>query len=89
MIKEAGQAEWINLAAKSMISLTRLNGDSFTLNAFLIEQIQSFPDTTITLTNGKKMVVRNTEAEVIERAVRFFQQVGIHVPIQEAGEDDE
>ena len=41
-----------------MIQLTRLNDDLFTLNACMIEQIQSLPDTTITLINGKKIVVK-------------------------------
>lgn len=60
-----------------MIELTRLNGDSFYLNAFLIEQIQSHPDTTITLTNGKKIVVKTDEEEVVRKINEFYQQIGI------------
>jgi len=72
-----------------MIQLTRLNGDPFALNALLIEQIQSFPDTTITLTNGKKVVVLNPEQEVIELALTFYKRIGFHVPIHEVSERDE
>ncbi|MBB5172070.1 flagellar FlbD family protein [Texcoconibacillus texcoconensis] len=60
-----------------MIELTRLNGQTFTLNALYIEQIQSFPDTTLTLTNGKKLVVREEEEEVSQRLLQFYQQVGL------------
>ncbi|WP_026906125.1 flagellar FlbD family protein [Paucisalibacillus globulus] len=60
-----------------MIKLKRLNGDPFTLNAFMIEQIQSYPDTTITLINGKKVVVKDSEEEVVERITSFYQRVGI------------
>ena len=49
-----------------MIQLTNFNGETFTLNAMYIERIQSFPDTTITLFNGKKLVVKETELEVKE-----------------------
>ncbi|WP_310257421.1 flagellar FlbD family protein [Fictibacillus barbaricus] len=58
-----------------MISLTQLNGNSFTLNAIYIEQIQSFPDTTITLTTGKKFVVKESEAAVAELITAFYRDI--------------
>lgn len=60
-----------------MIELQRLNGEKFMLNAFLIEQIQSLPDTTITLTNGKKIVVQTNEAEVVQKITDCYQQIGL------------
>lgn len=60
-----------------MIKLTRLNGETFYLNAFMIEQIQSFPDTTITLTNGKKIVVRDAEEDVVHCLTRYYQRIGL------------
>ncbi|API93893.1 hypothetical protein J32TS6_06360 [Virgibacillus pantothenticus] len=74
-----------------MISLTRLNGDEFTLNSIMIEQIQNFPDTTITLLTGKKFVVKETKAEVLKRTLEYYQQVGILqvVTKREASNDDE
>ena len=59
-----------------MIELKRLNGEEFTLNAFLVEQIQSLPDTTITLTNGKKIVVQTSEEEVVHKIKNFYKQIG-------------
>ncbi|EKN63890.1 flagellar FlbD family protein [Schinkia azotoformans] len=60
-----------------MIKLTRLNGQTFYLNAVYIEQIQSFPDTTITLTNGKKIVVREVEEDVILLVREFYRDINI------------
>ena len=60
-----------------MIELTRLNGDTFMLNAFMIEQIQSLPDTTITLTNGKKIVVKTKETEVVQRITVYYKEIGL------------
>lgn len=56
-----------------MISLTQLNGNTFTLNAIYIEQVQSFPDTTITLTTGKKFVVKESEEMVAQKAATFYR----------------
>lgn len=61
----------------NVIELQRLNGERFILNAFLIEQIQSLPDTTITLTNGKKIVVQTDEKEVVHKMTDYFQQIGL------------
>jgi flagellar protein FlbD len=58
-----------------MISLTQLNGNTFTLNAIYIEQVQSFPDTTITLTTGKKFVVKESEDVVAEKVASFYRNI--------------
>ncbi len=60
-----------------MIELTKLNGETFMLNALLIEQIQSLPDTTITLQNGKKIVVQTAQEEVVQKMTDFYQKIGI------------
>ena len=58
-----------------MIPATRLNGKSFLLNALYIEMIETFPDTTITLTNGRKFVVKESEEEVKQLVLDFYKQV--------------
>ena len=68
-----------------MIKVTRLNGKPFTLNAIYIETIESFPDTTITLSNGRKYVVKESEQETIKRVKKFYQSVNI-LGLQEAEE---
>jgi flagellar protein FlbD len=47
-----------------MITLTRLSGSVFVLNADLIERLDSTPDTVVTLVDGKKYVVAETLAEI-------------------------
>lgn len=69
-----------------MIQLTRLNGETFILNAFMIEQIQSYPDTTITLTNGKKIVVQTPELEVLELVTTYYRKIGIQGSLYGVGE---
>ena len=60
-----------------MITVTRLNGSRVTVNALFIESVEETPDTIITLTTGKKMVVTETAAE-IEKLVRiFFSSLGL------------
>jgi len=49
-----------------MITLHKLNGESFILNSHHIEIIESKPDTVITLTNDRKYIVQETVDEVIE-----------------------
>jgi flagellar protein FlbD len=52
-----------------MISLTRLNGERFAINADLIERAEETPDTVITLTNGTKYLV----AESLDELLRAIQ----------------
>ncbi len=56
-----------------MIKLTRLGGEPFILNAELIQYVEARPDTFITLTTGDKMVVTETNDEVLRRAVTYQQ----------------
>lgn len=57
--------------------MTRLNGKGFTINALYIETIESFPDTTITLTNGRKYVVREDEHTVKQLINDFYQSINL------------
>lgn len=59
------------------------------LNALYIEQIQSFPDTTITLFNSKKLIVRESEARVAQLMKDFYQGIGLRQCQKEVGEIDE
>lgn len=54
-----------------VILLTRSNGARFHLNPELIQTVETTPDTVITLINGKKIIVRDTAAEVAERFVEY------------------
>jgi flagellar protein FlbD len=54
-----------------MIELTRLNGISLVVNSDLIQYAESAPDTTLTLINGEKVVVRESTSEVIDLAIAY------------------
>ncbi|MBW8350501.1 flagellar FlbD family protein [Bacillus sp. IITD106] len=60
-----------------MITITRLNGKTFQLNALYIEKIESFPDTTITLTNGRKYVAAESEELIKRRILEFYQSINL------------
>ncbi len=47
-----------------MIDLTKLNGSQLTINAELIEVVEETPDTVITLTTGRKIIVKESRQEV-------------------------
>jgi flagellar protein FlbD len=56
-----------------MIMLHRLNQQEFVLNADLIETLEATPDTLVTLTTGKKMLVRDGIKDVLERVITYRQ----------------
>ncbi|MUK89908.1 flagellar protein FlbD [Ornithinibacillus sp. L9] len=72
-----------------MIPVTRLNGEAFVLNGVMIEQVQALPDTTITLQNGKKIVVREPVQEVVDLITTYYQKVGIQQSLKEVSEASE
>ncbi len=56
-----------------MIALKRLNGQEFVLNADLIETLEKTPDTVITLTSGKKIIVSNSLEEIVRKTIKYKQ----------------
>jgi flagellar protein FlbD len=54
-----------------LIELTRLNGRALVVNCDLIKFVEAAPDTMLTLVTGEKIVVRESCADVVERAVAF------------------
>lgn len=54
-----------------MIEVTRLNGEELVVNAELIETVEATPDTVITLTTGKKLIVRESPGDVVHRVLAY------------------
>ena len=54
-----------------MIRLTRLNKNELVINADMIEFIEAMPDTIVTLTSGKKIMVFEPVDTVVERIVEY------------------
>jgi flagellar protein FlbD len=58
-----------------MIKLTRTSGKEFILNAELILEVQETPDTVITLTNGKKLLVKDSADDIIKKVVSYRREI--------------
>ena len=80
-----------------MIHVTRLNNEEVIVNSDLIEMIEMTPDTVLTLTTGKKLMVRESSGDVIERVLQYRERVGIRIahpgmhpprPVEHAGDED-
>ncbi len=54
-----------------MIKVTRLNGQQIVINADLIEFVEEIPDTIISLTTGKKIMVKENVDDIIEKVIEF------------------
>jgi len=63
-----------------LIVLTQLNGAEIYVNSSLIETLERTPDTVITLTTGKKVIVQESPEEVIDRVVEFAVKVSASSP---------
>lgn len=54
-----------------MIALTRLGGQELVVNAELIELVEAMPDTHITLTDGRQLIVQESPDEVVARVIAY------------------
>ena len=59
-----------------MIKLTKFNSKTnkkgeFVLNAEIIETIEQTPDTVITLTDGKKLIVEESMDDVVRKTIAY------------------
>ncbi len=54
-----------------MITCTRLNGDEIVINAGLIEFVEATPDTMISLSTGRKLMIRESVEEVVDRVADY------------------
>ncbi len=56
-----------------MIEVTKLNGVKVLVNEDLIETVEETPDTVLTLTNGKKIIIKERRQEV-KNLVKSFKR---------------
>ena len=54
-----------------MITVTKLNDRDIIVNCDLIELIETTPDTTITTTTGRKIIVLDTVDELLAKVVAY------------------
>jgi flagellar protein FlbD len=63
---------WLQMKRKiAVIFVTRLNGSKFYINPELIQTIESTPDTVITLSSNKKLIVKDSPEEIAERFIEY------------------
>ncbi len=58
-----------------MIELTKLNDMKFIVNAEIIEFVEETPDTVISLTTGKKILVKESGQEVIDAVISYKRSI--------------
>jgi len=61
--------------SEGMIRLTRLNYEPFYLNPDLIQEMETTPDTVLTLASGARIVVQEAPDRVIDEVVAFRKRV--------------
>ncbi len=73
-----------------MIALRKFNGEEFVLNAEYILSVEATPDTVITLSSNKKVMVQNSVKEVVQKVIKYRQlcNQSIKVLHQEKGDMD-
>ena len=58
-----------------MIELTKFNDMKFVVNADIIEFVEETPDTVISLTTGKKILVKETKQEVVDVVISYKRSI--------------
>ncbi|MFN2364466.1 MAG: flagellar FlbD family protein [Halarsenatibacteraceae bacterium] len=58
-----------------MIKLTNLRGEEIVLNVQMIEMIKATPDTVITLTTDRKILVKEDIDEIIKRVQAYQREI--------------
>ena len=58
-----------------MIAITKLNEQEMIINCDLIELIESTPDTTITMTTGRKVIVKESVDKLLDSIVAYKKRL--------------
>ncbi|MCZ6835319.1 MAG: flagellar FlbD family protein [Planctomycetota bacterium] len=63
-----------------MITTSRLNGKPLVINAELIRTVEENPDTTITLVNGDRIIVKESMKEVVSKVIDYGRHLRRMMP---------
>ena len=58
-----------------MIELTKLNDIKFSVNPELIEIVETKPDTVITLTTGRKLIVKESRQDIKNFVLSYKRKI--------------
>lgn len=66
---------WFLLGGGFIIEVTKLNGSKILINSDLIETVEETPDTVVSLTTGKKLLVKESRQEVKNLVKSFRREI--------------
>ncbi len=61
-----------------MIEITKLNGTKTLINPDLIETVESTPDTVITFTTGRKIIVKESRQDVNNLVKSYRKDISVN-----------
>lgn len=69
-----------------MIPFTRFNDTVFYVNPDLLETVEETPDTVVTLTTGRKFVVKESAEQIIDSIVAYRRRISLRDIISDSSE---
>lgn len=60
-----------------MIDVMRLDGKIYWVNPHMIESMETTPDLTLTMLSGRKIIVRNSPEEIINKIIEYRRNIGV------------
>lgn len=61
-----------------MIEAKKLDGKTIWINPHQIESMEMLPDLTLTMLSGKKLIISDTPADIIERIVEYRRKIDVY-----------
>lgn len=58
-----------------MIKVIGLDGKEYVLNADHIEKLEQIPESVITLTNGKKYLVKESNDQIVKKVIEYKRKI--------------
>ncbi len=69
-----------------MIDVTKMTGKQITINSDLIETIEETPDTVISLTTGKKIIVKESRQMIKNLVILYRKECNSVLPTEKVSE---
>lgn len=64
---------------EKLIFVSRLDGKKVVLNGELIEMLEQTPETLITMTTGKKVVVKESVDEIVQKIILYKKELNLPI----------
>ncbi len=72
-----------------MILSTRLDGSKLYISPHQVEYIEETPDTVIYLVSGKKVIVRESCSEIIERLTEYWCKINREITVRKLSNQED